>query len=74
MMLHTIVDFNDVFYAPAQMAFELGSTARSSNPYDYVRRGYYLDNGLLFGGLNNVNYNCFISGNRTSTDLAAARK
>ena len=32
--------------------------APSTNPYDYIRAGYFLDNAALFGGKNNVNYNC----------------
>lgn len=73
-MLHTIVDFNDVFCTAAQANFSLSNSVRSSNPYDYVRRGYYLDNGLLFGGQNNVNYNCFISGNRTGSGVASSNQ
>ena len=44
------------------------SAVMSTNPYDYIRAGYYLDNAVLFGGRNNVNYKCdfkrYSSGNR----------
>lgn len=53
MMLYTIIDFNDIFYKN-QMNY---SKPRSTNPYDYIRTGYYLDNAQFFGGQNNVSFN-----------------
>ena len=58
-MLYTIVDFNDVF---TENRLD-NPSPRSTNPYDYIRTGYYLDNAKYFGGHNNVNYNLDISGN-----------
>ena len=34
---------------------------RSSNPYSYVRFGYFLDNAEMYGGRNSVDYNGDIS-------------
>lgn len=63
-MLYTIADLNDVFHTDNKWE----RCCRSSNPYDYIRAGYYLDNAALFGGYNNVSYNWsvpkHISGNR----------
>ena len=61
-MLYTVVDVNDVFYKNEMII----SKPRSTNPYDYIRTGYYLDNAKYFGGHNNVNYNLNISGNISS--------
>ena len=38
------------------------SKPRSTNPYDYIRTGYYIDNAQFFGGKNNVDFNCNIPG------------
>ena len=61
-MLYTIVDFNDVF---TENRLD-NPSPRSTNPYDYIRTGYYLDNAKYFGGHSNVNYNLNISGNISS--------
>ena len=68
MMLYTVINECDVFYTPVQAKNEI----RSSNPYNYIRTGYYLDNASLFGGKNNVDFNCNISGNRAGACLGAA--
>ncbi|MCM1285310.1 MAG: hypothetical protein NC213_06475 [Acetobacter sp.] len=64
-MFQTIINEYDVFYTPIYAKNEI----RSSNPYDYIRNGYFLDNATLFGGNNNVNFNGNLSGNRTSAGL-----
>ena len=69
-MLHTIVSENDIFLTSTKTC----NKYRSTNPYDYIRFGYFLDNASLFGGSNNVNFNCNISGNSTSTELYIANK
>ncbi|MDD6604123.1 MAG: hypothetical protein PUE73_07340 [Eubacteriales bacterium] len=67
MILHTIVNPVDVYYPLGDCS--TGNSVRSSNPYDYIRGGYYLDNATLFGGSNNVNLNCNFSGNIPSNHL-----
>ncbi len=57
-MLYTVIDVNDVFYKNNTTALK----PRSTNPYDYIRTGYYIDNAHYFGGQNNVNFNSNISG------------
>lgn len=64
-MIHSIISENDIFYTPPSVI----NGIRSSNPYDYIRNGYYLDNASLFGGKNYVDFNCNISGNRTGFKL-----
>lgn len=61
-MLYSIINECDIFYTEAKCNNQI----RSSNPYDYIRKGYYLDNAALFGGYDNVDYNSNFSGNRTS--------
>lgn len=61
-MLHSIINEYDIFYTQPKLTNQI----RSSNPYDYIRQGYYLDNAALFGGNDSVNYNSDFSGNRTS--------
>lgn len=59
-MIWSIINEADIFYCD-NCANTL-MTPRSSNPYDYVRAGYYVDNASLFGGKNIVNFNsCFSS-------------
>jgi hypothetical protein len=54
-MLHTIINLDDVFYDGKNYA-EM-KNARSSNPYDYIRAGWFIDNSALFEGVNNVSLN-----------------
>ncbi|MBR3737915.1 MAG: hypothetical protein IKN26_04170 [Eubacterium sp.] len=58
-MLHTIISFGDVFYN--ENDFKSYENQRSSNPYDYIRTGWFSDNLALFEGVNNVNINCNFS-------------
>ncbi|MGN1420726.1 MAG: hypothetical protein ACI4XC_04355 [Eubacterium sp.] len=67
-MLWTIINEQDIFYSPTVSANTTNSV-RSSNPYDYIRNGYYLDNGSLFGGKDNVGYKINISGDVPSADV-----
>lgn len=60
-MIHSIISENDIFYTTPSVL----NSIRSSNPYDYIRHGYYLDNAALFGGKNYVGFNCNFSGDRT---------
>jgi hypothetical protein len=69
-MLYTIADLNEVFYEKQICS----SKCRSSNPFDYIRNGYFLDNGALFGGYNNVSYKNNISSNFTSNLLDITNK
>lgn len=69
-MLYTVVDLNSVFY-DNNRRFEC---VRSSNPYDYIRTGYYLDNASLFGGNNHVSFNCNIPSNTARDCLDITNK
>lgn len=69
-MLYTIVDLNDVFRSNDK----IDRCCRSSNPYDYIRTGYFLDNAALYGGYNNVSYNCNIPKYIPSNRLDIANK
>ena len=51
-MLYTIINLDDVYYN-FENKITSGSAA-SSNPYDYIRHGYFIDNASLFGGIDNV--------------------
>lgn len=70
-MLYTIADLNEVLYNRSDTECRV---CRSSNPYDYIRYGYYLDNGALFGGYNNVDYKNNYSGNSTGFKLDSANQ
>ena len=48
-MLYTVVNINDVLADYGQAGCNVRSGFCSSNPYDYIRAGYYLDNAVLFG-------------------------
>ncbi|MCC8074252.1 MAG: hypothetical protein LIO62_09035 [Clostridiales bacterium] len=61
-MLWTIISENDIFASGVSS----NSSIRSSNPYDYIRNGFFIDNASLYGGKNYVNFNSNIPGNRSS--------
>lgn len=65
-MLWSVISENDIFYEKQNYN---SSNVRSSNPYSYLRCGYYLDNAEMFGGRNCVDYNSDISGNRAGHNL-----
>ncbi|MBR1763175.1 MAG: hypothetical protein IJ731_07415 [Eubacterium sp.] len=54
-MLHTIINLDDVFYD--EKSYSALNIQRSSNPYDYIRTGWFVDNSALFEGVNNVSFN-----------------
>lgn len=66
-MLWTVINESDIFYSQPSA----NNSVRSSNPYDYIRNGYFVDGASYFGGKDNVNFNSDISGNRTSLGLGA---
>lgn len=70
-MLWSVVNEQDIFYCKDN--YSACNSVRSSNPYDFVRAGYFVDNASMFGGKNFVDFNCNFSGNRTSNNLSAAR-
>lgn len=68
-MIWSVVSDNDIFFN-FQNAAAVVRKGRSSNPYDYIRCGFSLDNAAMFGGKNIVDYNSDISGNKPSVDLS----
>ncbi|MDE6413448.1 MAG: hypothetical protein K2K42_06150 [Eubacterium sp.] len=52
-----------------EKTIEAKNCIRSSNPYDYLRNGYFIDNASMFGGKNIVDYNSNISSYRTSFNI-----
>lgn len=67
-MLWTIINEQDIFYSPT-VSGKMTNSVRSSNPYDYIRNGFYLDNGSLFGGKDNVGFNINFSGVVSNADV-----
>ena len=65
-MLYTVMDVNAVLYPQDEKKTQ---RTPSSNPFDYIRTGYYLDNAALFGGKNHVNYHLNIPSNITGNQL-----
>ncbi|MBE6816086.1 MAG: hypothetical protein E7520_00065 [Ruminococcaceae bacterium] len=61
-MLHTVISFDDVFY---QENSNHNAVVRSTNPYDYIRKGWFLDNSVMYRGVNHVNLKFDYSGNFT---------
>lgn len=66
-MIWSVVSEGDI--VGVQNAVSSNNTSRSSNPFDYLCPGYYLDNASMYGGKNFVNFNSDISGYRTSNSL-----
>lgn len=58
-MLHTIVSLDDVFY---DEKINVNNSVRSTNPFDYIRRGSYIDLPNIYGGYDCVSINSNISG------------
>lgn len=71
-MIYSIVSLNDIFYSQSGRAAAVNSV-RSSNPYDYIRDGFYLDNAMN-GGEDYVRFNGNFSSYRTSNSLGASYK
>ncbi|MBQ9518042.1 MAG: hypothetical protein IJR60_08205 [Eubacterium sp.] len=59
-MLHTVVSFDDIYYDYSGAV--QNRKPRSTNPYDYIRKGWFLDNLSVYRGLNNVNLKSDYSG------------
>lgn len=70
-MLYTVVDCNLIF---SENGFSVDKKCRSSNPYDYIRNGYFIDDAKLYGGQNDVNFNINYSGNSAGNMLYNANK
>jgi len=70
-MLWSVINEQDIFYNAN--SFSACNSVRSSNPYDYVCAGYFVDNASMFGGKNFVNLNCNFSGNGTGCNISAPR-
>lgn len=60
-MLYTIIAVDDVL-ADSNSYNNFAVAPRSTNPYDYIRSGYFLDVPDIHGGHNCVNCNCNFSG------------
>lgn len=69
-MFWSIINENDILFD--EKTIEAVNSVRSSNPFDYLRKGYFVDNASMFGGKNFVNFNCSFSGNRTSYNIHTA--
>ena len=66
-MFWSIINENDILFD--EKTIEATNSVRSSNPYDYLRTGYFIDNASMFGGKNFVDYNSNFSGFGTSTHI-----
>ncbi|MDE6751437.1 MAG: hypothetical protein K2J59_01515 [Eubacterium sp.] len=66
-MFWSIINENDILFD--EKSIEVTNTVRSSNPYDYLRKGYFVDNASMFGGENIVDYNSCFSSYRTSLSI-----
>lgn len=71
-MIYSIVSFDDIFYTKSSVSGAVNAV-RSSNPYDYIRDGFYLDNAMS-GGEDYVHFNGNFSSYRTSNSLGASDK
>lgn len=69
-MFWSIISEADVIFD--EKTIKAQNSLRSSNPYDYLRRGYYVDNASMFGGKNFVDFNSDFSSYRTSPDIHIA--
>ncbi len=69
-MLWSIINEADIF--SPQKSICQNNTVRSSEPR-YIRTGYHLDNAYLFGGIDDVDFNSNISGDRTGIHLGVPR-
>ena len=66
-MFWSIINENDILFD--EKTIEATNSVRSSNPYDYLRTGYFVENASMFGGKNIVNYNSNFSSYRTSVNV-----
>lgn len=70
-MFWSIVSENDILFDEKNI--EAVNSVRSSNPYDYLCKGYHVENASMFGGKNFVDYNSNFSSFGTGSDLFTAR-
>ncbi len=66
-MLWSVINETDIFFDKNSII--TNDSVRSSNPYDYLRMGYFLDNASIFGGKDFVDFNSNISSNRSSDSI-----
>ncbi len=71
-MIYSIVALDDIFYSNGRASGAVNAK-RSSNPYDYIRDGFYLDNAMS-GGEDYVHFNGNFSSYRTSNSLGVSNK
>ena len=62
-MLYTIISADDVFLSGSDFAPYKNNY--STNPYDYIRKGWYLDNSVMYRGVNNADIKFDYSGDFT---------
>ena len=67
-MLWTIISENDIFSS----SVSADNRVRPSNPYSYIRDGYFLDNASLYGGKNYVSFNSNIPGFGAGSGMGVA--
>lgn len=69
-MIWSVIAQSDIFYNAENVnVVSSNCCPRSSNPFDYVRRGYSVDNASMFGGKDIVDFNSDIPGNRPGVNL-----
>ena len=69
-MFWSVISEADVIFD--EKTIRAQNSLRSSNPYDYLRGGYYVDNASMFGGKDFVDFNSDFSSYRTSSVLHTA--
>lgn len=62
-MLWTVVSSDDIFYSGNSITPQKNNF--STNPYDYIRKGWYLDNSVMYRGVNNADIKFDYSGDFT---------
>ncbi|MCD7872246.1 MAG: hypothetical protein LUG21_02890 [Clostridiales bacterium] len=72
-MIWSIISENDILSGAFSENSCASRPARSSNPYDYIRCGYYLDKASMFGGKDVVSYNSDFSSHWSGPDLYFSR-
>lgn len=66
-MFWSIISESDITFS--DKSIHCDNSIRSSNPFDYLRKGYYIDNASLFGGENVVDFNSDFSSNRAGGNI-----
>ena len=70
-MLYTVVNTDYVLYGGTKNA---DNNKRSTNPYDYIRGGWFLDNSVMYRGVNNVNLNSDFSSHISGNNIHLSDK